>query len=446
MDVAVSPVGPLRGTLRMPADKAICQRAVLIAALAEGRTTVAPWPEAEDCQRALALIQALGVRAHRAGAQVRIDGRGVAGLRQPVGDVSCGGSGTTLRLAAGLLAGCPFESRLIADASLSRRPMQRIVEPLRRMGAWLEGATRPEHPGEVFPPLVIRGRHPLAAITYAMPVASAQVKSAVLLAGLSAEGATEVIEPVATRDHTERLLRRCGIDVAGDAGRLRLVPGRLRAPGCLTIPGDFSSAAFFIVAACCVPGSRVVIEGVGLNPTRTGLLTLLRRMGAAIEVTAEHNGWEPRGRVLAEAAALRGIRVGAEEVPGAIDELPALMVAAACAQGTTRLEGVGELRVKETDRIQSMATGLGRLGARIRSAGKDAVEIEGAALTGAEVEAAGDHRSAMSLVVAGLAARGASLVRGAECVGKSFPDFFARLDELKASSTGKTVDKAEGVC
>jgi 3-phosphoshikimate 1-carboxyvinyltransferase len=262
------------------------------------------------------------------------------------------------------------------------------------------------------------------------------------------------VEPQPTRDHTERLLRRFGTTLVQDGRIVTLTPGRLTAPGELVLPGDLSSAAFFIVAALCVAGSRLTLEGVGLNPTRRGVLDVLRRMGARIDVRSDDDVWEPRGTITVQSSPLRGVILEPAEVPGVIDELPILMVAAACAQGLTRLSGVGELRVKETDRIQSMVTGLQRLGAAIRVVGSETLEIEGGGLAGdATVESAADHRTAMSLAVAALAARAPVTIRGAECVAKSFPGFFDQLKLLagsprlgRGSPTVKTVDKAEGLC
>ena len=432
MDAIIHPAGPLTGTLRVPPDKAICHRAVLVGAVAVGETTISPWPASEDCQRTLAIVERLGVRIRRGRDAVQLTGGGPDGLREPSGELFCGESGTTFRLAAGLLAGQPFTVQLSAGPALSRRPMRRIAEPLRLMGAAVEGASQAA--GELHPPLRIWGRRPLRAIRYAPPVASAQVKSAVLLAGLFADGRTTVIERAPTRDHTERMLRRCGVSLSRDGAAVSLEPGPLAAPGTIVLPGDFSSAAFFLVAAACVPGSRVQLLDVGLNPSRTGLLRLLLRMGAKFEMRLTEEIWEPRGSLLVESAPLRGITLEPAEVPGVIDELPALMVAAACAHGTTRLSGLGELRVKETDRIQSMVSGLQRLGASIRVAGSDAVEIDGGRLAGgAAVESAGDHRTAMSLAVASLAAGAPVTIRGAECVAKSFPEFFDQLRLLTGS-------------
>ena len=447
MDAIIQPSGPLRGALSVPADKAIVHRAILLAALAEGRTEIRPWPDAEDCQRTLAVVQGCGVRAQRSSTTMVIEGVGRAGLTSPSAPLQCGESGTTLRLAAGVLAGQPFTSRLVAGPGLSRRPMRRIAEPLIRMGAQVEGAASPANPGELCPPLAIRGRRPLTAMRYELPVASAQVKSAVLLAGLFADGVTTVIEPAPTRDHTERMLRAFTIVVRTDGHAISVEPGVPVSPGAVAIPGDCSSAAFFVVAACCVAGSAVTLTDVGLNPSRTAFLAVLRRMGAQVTMTEQREAaGEPRGVIGVSAGPLRGVTVEAAEVPGLIDELPILMVAAACAQGTSRFRGVGELRVKETDRIRSMVDGLQRLGVAIRVSAPDTVEIEGGPMAGAIVSSAGDHRTAMSLAVAGLAAGGPTTIQGAECVAKSFPDFFERLASLSGSPTRKAVDKGTAGC
>jgi 3-phosphoshikimate 1-carboxyvinyltransferase len=442
MKALIRQASSFRGRLSVPPDKSIGQRAVLIAALAEGETELRPWPSGDDCRQALALIQHLGVRVSRSGDAVRITGRGREGLTAPTGELFCGESGTAFRLAAGVLAGQSFTSRLTAAPSLSRRPMRRVVEPLSQMGATFDAATPASGSSEWFPPLTIHGRRPLRPIRYELPVASAQVKSAVLFAGLAAEGPTVVVERRPTRDHTERMLRHFGVRVRRDGSDVILEPGPLRTPGPTTLPGDWSSAAFFLAAALCLPDAEVTIEGVGLNPTRTGLLEVLRRMGGKLQAVVEGDLWEPRGLVTARAGTLRGLILEPDEAPALIDELPILMVAATQAEGKTSLRGVGELRVKETDRIQSMVEGLQRLGGRIRVAAPDTIEIEPSRLRGAEVDSRGDHRTAMSLAVAGLLAEGETVIRGAECVAKSFPEFFDALRSLAGSPTVKTVDKA----
>ena len=443
MDAVIQPASSLQGTLTLPPDKAVCHRAVLIAALAHGTTDIRPWPAAEDCQRTLELIQALGVGVVQSGPSVQIQGRGRQGLRAPARDLFCGESGTTLRLAAGLLAGQPFASRLCAGPGLSQRPMKRIVEPLTQMGARLYGT-----PGvsagasEWYPPVTIEGRSPLKAIRYELRVPSAQVKSAILLAGLFAEGRTTILEPVPTRDHTERLLRRCGVAVHRRGSTIELEPPShpLASPGALVLPADVSSAAFFAVAAACVPHARLTLR-TGLNPTRTSWLRVLTRMGASVQEVLEEDGWEPRGTLTVEARPLHGTTIEAQEIPGLIDELPILMVAAVGATGRTVLHGLAELRVKETDRIHSMVSGLRQLGVQVRLVEPDTVEIDGGPLRGGIADSAGDHRTAMSLAIAGMMAQGATTVRGAECVSKSFPDFFEQLRLIAGSATVKTVDK-----
>lgn len=446
MDAIIQHASALHGSVAVPPDKAICHRAVLAAALARGVTEIRPWPSADDCQRTLTLVEQLGVPVSRAAEGIRIEGVGLDGLKPPADELDCGDSGTTMRLGCGLLAGQSFTSRLRAGPSLSRRPMLRIVEPLEQMGARIE-ARRQDH--EVYPPLTIRGRRPLSAIRYAMPVASAQVKSAILFAGLSADGPTEIVERVPTRDHTERMLRLFGATIRAQGLAVSIEPGPLTSPGVLGLPGDFSSAAFFLVAASCVAGSTVTLERVGLNPSRTGLVEVLKRMGACVTVTASHRDWEPRGTLTVESRPLRAVTIEPGEVPGLIDELPILMVAAACASGTSRFDGIGELRVKETDRMQSMARGLRRLGVPVSLPGPETIVIEGGSLAGAVVESAGDHRIAMSLAVAGLAAQGTTTVKDVACAAKSFPEFFDQLRALAGSSTvktGKSVDKPGGVC
>ncbi|MBI3087967.1 MAG: 3-phosphoshikimate 1-carboxyvinyltransferase [Candidatus Omnitrophica bacterium] len=457
MDAIIRPASAIRGTLTLPADKAICHRAALLCALTDGPTELSPWSTAEDCRRTLELVKALGVpvepidggqgstlsgneRVTAAPHGMRIQGVGLDGLRRPTGPLECGESGTTMRLAAGLLAGQPFESVLNASGSLCRRPMKRIIEPLRQMGARLDG--RAQH-GDVTPPLTMTGQRPLRALAYTLPVASAQVKSAVLLAALFADAPTTVIEPAVTRDHTERLLTRLGVSLRRQGTAITVEPpARLIAPGRLTIPADPSSAAFFIAAATLVPGSQLRLHHVGLNPTRIPFLHVLKRMGASAEWTAQEEAWEPLGTVTASFTRLRGTTVHADEVPSLIDELPILMVAACLAEGETRFEGLQELKVKETDRLGSMTAGLAALGARIQVEGAT-VRIRQGALRGAVVESAGDHRTAMSLAVAGLLAEGETRIREVDCVKKSLGEFFGLLASVAGgASVVKIIDKA----
>jgi len=434
MDAVISRAQSLRGTVRVPPDKAITHRALLLSAVALGRTEIAPWSSAEDCEATLSVIRGLGVAARLDAACLRVEGVGLSGLRAPTGELRCGDSGTTMRLSAGVLAGQPFSSVLAAGRSLSRRPMQRIAEPLNRMGAEVRGRGDGRSP-ELFPPLAIRGKRPLTAITYAPMVASAQVKSAVLLAGLFADGSTAVVEPAASRDHTERLLAHCGVSLQRDGLTVSIEPAtNLRTPGRFAIPGDVSSAAFLLAAGACIPGSSLEVCEVGLNPTRTRILDVLRRMGAAIEVQAAHDAWEPRGAIRVTARPLQAVTINAEDVPALIDEIPVLMAVACCATGTSRFQGLRELRVKETDRIRSMTQALKRMGAVVRVSADDDLEIDGGPLTGARVDSEGDHRTAMALAVAGLAAEGETQIADATCVRKSFPDFFDLLRTLAGSA------------
>lgn len=439
MDVVIHPAQSLRGHLNIPPDKSICHRAVLLAALAQGCTEIYPWPTSDDCQRTLALVEALGASVERTQETVKILGVGSSVFHEPKEELYCGESGTTIRLATGLLASQPLKVRLTAGPFLSRRPMRRLVEPLSEMGVHLEGSALSQS-RDCYPPLTIRGRRPLKAIRYEMPVASAQVKSAILLAGLFGDGRTSVYEPQQTRDHTERMIRHFGVPIEYDGHTITVEPTLPQSPGKLHLPGDFSSAAFLIVAGLCVANSEVELSEVSLNPSRIGLLHQLKRMGARLQYVVEDEEWEPRGKVVVKSSDLHGVVVRATEVAGVIDELPILMVAAACAQGLSRFEGLGELQVKETDRIQSMLGGLSTLGAQIKLIGPQTLEIKGSKLSGSTVESFGDHRTAMSLAVAGLAARGATHIRSAECVSKSFPEFFQYLEALTNPETVKTVD------
>ncbi len=437
----VRPAAHLRGTLEVPGDKSISHRAAIFAALAGGTTTIRHFLMAEDCLHTLGALRALGVPVvvRRREATVVVHGVGLRGLRRPARAIDCGNSGTTMRLCMGLLAGQPWSTTLTGDASLSRRPMRRVATPLERMGARVTPAGRSRGTaGELRAPLTVHGCHPLRAIRYRMPVASAQVKSAVLLAGLSAEGTTRVVEPLPTRDHTERLLRHFGVNIRTRGRTVSLAPGPwpLVSPGTVVVPGDISSAVFFLVAGAIVPGARVTVRRVGLNPTRTGALDVLRRMGARLTVRRRPmaHGREPVGDVTVAYGPLRATTIAPREVPRLIDELPVLMVAAACARGVSVFRGVAELRVKESDRIHTMADGLGRLGARIDVRGRDTVAIHGGRLLhGAPVASCGDHRIAMSLAIAGLVAATPTTIRGAECVAISFPAFWSLLAHLRRS-------------
>ena len=432
MQTTICGSAPLRGKVSVPPDKAICHRAVLAAALAEGRTRVHPWPDAEDCKRTLEVVKGLGIVSERSDGAVVLTGAGRTGFQAPLADLACGESGTTLRLAAGVLASQPFRSRLTALPSLARRPMQRIVTPLVQMGAAIEGAHDAGRQG-LIPPLTITGRRPLRAIRFQPPVASAQVKSAVLFAGLAADGPTTVSEPIATRDHTERMLSAFGAQIDTRGREVTVRPGSLVSPGEAFIPGDISSAAFFIVAGLIVPGSQVELMDVGLNPSRSGFLSVLARMGAVIDSHVEKKDGEPCGRIRVSAQQLTPVEILPQDVPAIIDELPILMVAAAYASGVSTFRGLAELRVKVTDRIASMVAGLRALGTMITEPEPDSVRITGGAARGGAVNSANDHRTAMSLAVAALGAQGRTVIEGSECVRKSYPDFFTHLSQVAGS-------------
>jgi len=429
------PAGPLKGTIRVPGDKSISHRSIMLGALAVGETRVTGLLEGEDVLSTAAAMRAMGASVQRIGdGEWSVHGVGVGALLQPEAPLDMGNSGTSTRLLMGLVASHPIAATFIGDASLSKRPMGRVIEPLSQMGAAFEASEG----GRL--PLTVRGALPAVPIEYRLPVASAQVKSAVLLAGLNTPGITTVIEPVPTRDHSERMLRGFGADlsveVAADGTRvIRLVGEAELQPQTIEVPGDPSSAAFFIVAALVVPGSELTIQNVGLNPTRAGIVEVLRQMGGDIaEVNRREVGGEPVADLVVKHSALKGIAVDPAIAPSMIDEFPALFVAAALAEGTTVTSGLEELRVKESDRITVMATALSAAGARVRET-EDGLVIEGTGgdpLPGtAEAIATHlDHRIAMSMAVAGLASRTGVEVDDTRPIATSFPAFEALLDGL----------------
>lgn len=418
MDFCIEPGGRLKGRLRVPGDKSISHRSIMLGAIAEGMTQVTGFLEGEDALATMNCFRAMGVAIDGPdGGRVTIHGVGLHGLRAPAGVLDCGNSGTSMRLLSGLLAGQGFAVELDGDASLRKRPMRRIADPLGQMGARIETGEGGRPPLRVLPAGKLRG------ISYAMPVASAQVKSAVLLAGLYAEGETSVREPAPTRDHTERMLAAFGYPLRSEAGHVALRGGGKLAGTAIDVPADISSAAFFLVGASIAPGSDLVLEHVGVNPTRTGVIDILRLMGADITLeNAREAGGEPVADLHVRSAPLRGIRIPDELVPLAIDEFPALFVAAACAAGETLLTGAEELRVKESDRIAVMAEGLQRLGVEAEPR-EDGMRIVGGSLGGGEVDSHTDHRIAMSFAIAGLASRGPIRVRDCANVATSFPGF-----------------------
>lgn len=420
----VAPADRLAGTVRLPGDKSISHRYALLAALADGPSVLTNFAPGADCASTLACLEALGVAVERRGAEIHIGGRGLRGLMAPTGVLDCGNSGSTLRMLAGVLAAHPFTATLSGDASLCRRPMRRIITPLERMGARIAAAADR-------PPLTVAGGA-LQGIDVLPDIPSAQVKSAVLLAGLQAQGETTVREPAPTRDHTERALEAFGAVVRRADRAVTVAGGQRLRGGRFAVPGDVSSAAFWAAAAAALPGSRVELVDIGLNPTRTAFLDVLVRAGA--EVHVEPTGTlagEPVGRVTVAAGPPRPLVIGPADVPGLIDELPALAAWAALG-GEIDVSGAGELRVKESDRIAALVAGLRALGVeaderadgfRVRGKGRPA---------GGTADACGDHRLAMAFAVVALGARDPCVLRGAEAVAVSYPAFFEVLDALRA--------------
>jgi len=413
----VHPGGRLRGTIRVPGDKSISHRSVIFASIAEGESTISGFLEGEDTLATAAAFRAMGVAIQGpSNGKLTVTGAGLRGLRAPAADLDLGNSGTAMRLLPGVLAGQDFPVTLRGDPSLSGRPMGRIMTPLRAMGARIEADS-----GDT-PPLTIHGAA-LTAIDYSMPVASAQVKSCLLLAGLYADGTTQVREPAPSRDHTERMLETFGCGIERHEGVVRIAGGQRLTATPVEVPGDISSAAFFLVGASIAPGSDLRIEGVGMNPTRVGCVEILRAMGARIDVDNERNaGGEPVADLRVRAAELHGVDIPPSLVPLAIDEFPVLFVAAACARGETVLGGARELRVKESDRIAAMAEGLQALGVDAEPL-EDGMRIRGGPMAGGRVASRGDHRIAMALAMAGLRAGGPVIIDDCANVATSFPGF-----------------------
>ncbi len=430
----IAPGRTITGATEVPGDKSISHRYAILAALAHGRSEIHHFSSAEDCQRTLDCLKQLGVRVEREGDRVMLTGAGLDGLRKPRRELDAGNSGTTLRLLAGVLAGQPFETTISGDASLRRRPMRRVMEPLIRMGAQIRARD------DEFAPLEIRGGA-LRSIGYTLPIPSAQLKSAILLAGLYADGATSVVEPVRTRDHTEIALAEFGAAIER-SGQSICITGRAREKGNgaprlearqLAVPGDISSAVFLMAAALLLPGSNLLLKEVGLNPTRTAILDVLASMGAPINLVSVHglNG-ELAGDIAVRHAALDGAEITGATVAQLIDELPMLAALAPFTEKGIEIRDAQELRVKESDRISALAENLRRMGAQVEER-PDGLRIAGrsaGALHGAEIEPHGDHRIALAFAVAALAAQGESVIRDADCAAVSFPEFFSILDRL----------------
>ncbi|MBL7077063.1 MAG: 3-phosphoshikimate 1-carboxyvinyltransferase [Kiritimatiellae bacterium] len=427
--ITVAPCSRIAGELRMPGDKSVSHRAAMLAALANGSSTLSGFLASEDCLNTLSAVEALGAGVERDGTTVTITGTGGT-FRPAEGALDLGNSGTGMRLLAGLLAGQTFETELTGDASLCSRPMRRIQEPLEAMGAHvtLTGDTGTA-------PMRVGGA-PLHAISYPLPVASAQVKSCILLAGLYAEGTTTVIEPRPTRDHTEQLLRGMGVPVNVDGLSVSVDGCGSQGPqltaGSITVPGDFSSAAFWIVAAACRPGSQVTIRNVGLNPRRTALLDVLKRMGAGLSITPTSgaDAAEPIGDITVDGSPLYGTTVEGDEIPNLIDELPLVAVAGAMAEGATVIRGAGELRVKESDRIATTVAMLQAVGVQVEEA-PDGMTVTGGPVSGgASIDSRGDHRIAMCGAILGLVGRGPVDVVNVDCIATSYPSFWEDLDRV----------------
>lgn len=415
--------GSVSGTLEIPGDKSISHRALMLGGIADGQTDISGFLAGEDCLATARALSALGVRIEwGTPTQARVHGVGLEGLRGAAAPLDMGNAGTAMRLMMGLLAGQSFASTLIGDASLMRRPMERVAAPLRLMGANI--AT-----DEGRPPVAIRPAGPLRAISYTLPVASAQVKSALLLAALSARGRTRITEPAPSRDHTERMLAAFGVELLQEGATLALEGGQCLTGTAIEVPGDFSSAAFFLVAGCLAADSPLVLKNVGVNPTRTGLLEILQRMGADIRVHPRDGGGAPDAELIADLevrrSPLRGITVPESLVPLAIDEFPVFFVAAACASGESVVRGAHELRVKESDRLAAMAAGLTVLGIENQLL-PDGLWLRGAGgFEGGTIESLGDHRIAMAFAVAALRARGPIEILDVANVATSFPGFLA---------------------
>ena len=429
--ITVQPGGAISGRVQVPGDKSISHRAVMFASIADGVSHVSDCLLGEDVRCTMAAFRAMGARIdEKPNGELEIEGVGVNGLKTPSMSLDMGNSGTSMRLLTGILAGAGISAELTGDASLSKRPMGRIITPLRSMGAEIRS-----HSGK--PPLSIIAGHPLSAIEYDMPVASAQVKSAVLLAGLFASGETSVSEPAVTRDHSERMLSAFGVQVS-TRGATRSIRGGQRLHACdVQVPADISSAAFFMVGAAMTAGSHLILENVGVNPTRTGVIEILRLMGADIELRNRREiGDEPIADIHVRGKTLTGVDVPEELVPLAIDEFPVIFVAAAGARGTTRISGAGELKVKESDRIAVMADGLLQLGVDAEPTDDGMIVNGGREFGGARIDSHGDHRIAMAFTIAGLNARSPIQLTGCGAIATSFPNFIELVRDCGMSVSG----------
>lgn len=427
MDLVIEPRTGLKGDVAVPGDKSISHRAVMFSALAEGSTTVRGFLRGADCLSTVACMRDLGISIDDLGDKLIIHGRGLYGLQEPADVLQVGNSGTTIRLMLGLLAGRGIYTVLTGDASIRRRPMGRIIEPLTRMGAEIYGRA-----SNTLAPVLVKGGVDLRPVTYHSPVASAQVKSAILLAGLYVDGATTVIEPSLSRDHSERMLQAFGARIVSTGSQCTVFgKASLISPGIIDVPGDISSAAFLLVAGCIVPNSDILVKGIGVNPTRTGILDVLQHMGAdlMLENLREQSG-EPVADIRVRSSRLRGVTISGELLPRLIDEIPVLAVAAAVAEGPTIIKDAAELRVKETDRIQTIASEFAKMGVAVTEQSDGLIIPGNAIFQGGCCHSHGDHRIAMSMAVAGLVARNNTTIVDAGSIDVSFPGFAELLRAL----------------
>lgn len=425
MKIHIKPVKRLNGEINVQGDKSISHRAIIFGSIAKGVTKVTNFLTSDDCIRTMRAFEAMGVKINAEGDVVEIHGNGPAGLTEPSDVMDMGNSGTSARLLTGLLSGQPFFSAFTGDSSLRRRPMKRVIEPLKMMGADIWGRK-----GGEYLPLAIRGGK-LQGISYTLPVPSAQVKSAILLAGLFAEGKTSVIEGIPSRDHTELMMESFGINLVKDGPIITIDGGQIPYSKDIAVPGDISAAAFFLVGASILDGSDVVVKDVGINPTRTGIIDILKDMGASIEMyNLRDFGKEPVADIRVRSAALHGVEIKGAIIPRCVDELPVISIAAAMADGETFIRDAAELRVKESDRITVMAECLTALGVEVETY-NDGMRIKGIGkLNGTQCTSRGDHRIAMSMAIAGLAADGETVIEDTECINTSFPKFEDTLKSL----------------
>ncbi|HJV18016.1 MAG TPA: 3-phosphoshikimate 1-carboxyvinyltransferase [Bacillales bacterium] len=416
----------LSGEIVIPGDKSISHRSVMFGAIADGMTTVTNFLPGDDCLSTISCFRKLGVKIEENNHKITIFGKGFEGLCEPTEVLDVGNSGTTIRLILGILAGRPFCTSLVGDQSIGKRPMTRVTEPLKSMGAHIDGRNNGG-----YTPLSIRGGD-LTPIHYALPVASAQVKSALILAGLQADGMTKIIEPSATRDHTERMIRHFGGEIKMEHGTITVMGGQRLSAANIHVPGDISSAAFFLVAGAIVPKSEIILKNVGLNPTRTGIIEVMKKMGANLELISSHDSlFEPFGDIKIKASNLKSTVIEGDLIPKLIDEIPIIALLATQANGTTEIKDAHELRVKETNRIDTVVDELTKLGANIEAT-EDGMIIYGPTpLNGGVVSSHGDHRIGMMLSIASLIANGETILENPEAISVSYPDFFTHLNTIK---------------